>query len=138
MTVNKRGRRIKEKIRCKWEGRRAGRSIRLVHGQCKTQTRHNSKQAKKKKQSLNLCETKVKRTKYHKPDKHNEKYLSTLKYTPVNESQNNLQRHTHSRNKQVNTAKNTYTNTTQNRKEKPTKVQNTTNHTTLFTHIQYI
>ena len=33
---------------------------RIMHGQCKTQTRHNNKQVKKK-QSRNLCETKVKR-----------------------------------------------------------------------------
>ena len=55
----------------------------------------------------------------------------------MNKSQKNLQRHTHSRNKQVTTAKNAHTNTTQNYKENPTKAQNTTNHTTLFTYMQY-
>ena len=113
------------------------RSCGLMRGQCKTQTRHNNKQAKETNRTI-CVRQKQKKTKRHKLHKHKQKYSSMLKQTPVNKSQKNLQRHTHSRNKQVTTAKNAHTNTTQNYKENPTKAQNTTNHTTLFTHIQYI
>ena len=54
------------------------RSCGLMRGQCKTQTRHNNKQAKETNRTI-CVRQKQKKTKRHKLHKHKQKYSSMLK-----------------------------------------------------------